>query len=357
MKLIDKYIGRTVLEFILISVIALVGIEIIFALADEAGDIGEGRYTFSKALQYVVLTMPRKLYEHFPVIVLLGGLLGMGQLAAHNELIAMQASALSISRILKGVLQVIGICMLVVIFIGEWLAPRSEQYAQNLRASAKHSGFKAAWDEGAWVRHGNWFIYIQDIISSTELRNITAYEVNEAFQLQSIQKVESAKHREDGWYLSGVTGNHFEKNHVEVKKQDSLMIKEWIKPDVLEALVVKPSTMSTVTLWHYIRYLKENQLESDKFRLAFWSKLVQPLATGVMLFLTIPFVFGPLRRTTLGRKIVMGGFIGFVFLLSNQLLGHISLIFHLPPVIAALLPTSLFFAAGLVLMKRVRRMG
>ena len=111
MKLIDRYIGKTVLEFVLVSILALLGIEIIIALVDELGWIGDGSYSFDKALEYVLLTMPRKLYEQFPVIVLLGGLLGMGSLATHNELIAMQVATLSVSRIVRSVLQGIGICM------------------------------------------------------------------------------------------------------------------------------------------------------------------------------------------------------------------------------------------------------
>ncbi|MBI4357292.1 MAG: LPS export ABC transporter permease LptG [Gammaproteobacteria bacterium] len=354
MKLLDRYIGKTILEFVAYSVLVVMGIELIFVLADEAHDLGEGHYDMFKVLQYGFLTLPRKLYEHFPVIVLLGGLLGMGRLAMHREVIAMQMATVSISRIIKSVLFITLLCMGGVVVIGEWVAPASEAWAQNMRASAKHEGFKAAWDEGAWVRHGNWFIYIQDVLSPDELRHITAYEVNDLFRLKRIRTILSAQHHKKGWHLKQVVDNHFEANRNRVEKSEEQIIEEWIHPDVLEALVVKPSTMSSAALYHYVRYLENNQLDARRFRLAFWNKWVQPFATGVMLLWAMLFVLGPFGRHSLGWKTLAGGIMGFVFLVSNQLLGYVSMIFHLPPFLAAVLPTLVFFIGGCLVLRRIR---
>lgn len=354
MKLLDRYIGKTILEFVFYAALVVMGIELIFVLADEAGDLGEGRYNMFKALQYSFLTLPRKLYEHFPVIVLLGGILGMGRLATFRELIAMQMATFSISRMIKSVLLITLLCMGFLVVIGEWIAPASEQLAQNMKASAKHEGFKTAWDEGAWVRHDNWFIYIQDVLGSGDLRHITAYEVSEPFRLSRIRTILKAHYEKERWHLREVGDTYFEPGRVRVETKPEEILNKWIEPNVLAALVVRPSTMSSLALYRYIRYLEDNQLEAKRFKFAFWNKWVQPLATGVMLFWAMLFVLGPFGRRFLGWKIIAGGIMGFVFLVSNQLLGYTSMIFQLSPFWASVLPTIIFLVGGLGVLHRIR---
>lgn len=71
-------------------------------------------------------------------------------------------------------------------------------------------------------------------------------------------------------------------------------------PEMIEVVAVKPASLSVQGLVNYIRYLKENGLSSDRYYLALWNKLVLPVTTLVMVFLSIPFIFGPLRSVGWG---------------------------------------------------------
>jgi len=73
-----------------------------------------------------------------------------------------------------------------------------------------------------------------------------------------------------------------------------------------------------------------------------------------MLFLAIPFIFGPLRSVTMGLRLVSGVVVGFSFYMLNQFFGPFSLVYNVPPFVAALLPSLLFFIIGVFLMRRVR---
>lgn len=351
--MIDKYIAKRIIQFIIYALMVIISIECIFAFLDEMEDFGVGNYGFLEALQYVVSTVPRRIYEYFPIAVLFGGLLGLGQLASHNELVVMRAVGYSIQRIFFAVMKIALLLMAFAIVLGEWIAPKTELYAQNNRAIAQNEGRTVEIDEGAWVRHGNWFIFIRDVISSHRLKNVVAFEFNEQYQLTKIHKIANASYDDGTWYFEKITADNISKESVTSSFFEQSFSDEWIEPEVLDVLAVKPETLSTPGLASYIDYLDSNQLDTGPFELAFWNKVFQPFSTFVMMFLAIPFIFGPLRSSTLGKKILVGGLTGFGFFIVNQVFGPVSLIYNFPPVLAACLPSLIFIVLGVYLLKRI----
>ena len=103
-----------------------------------------------------------------------------------------------------------------------------------------------------------------------------------------------------------------------------------------------------------MQYKKGNKLEYIDYALPFWQRMLQPLATCVMILLAIPFVFGPLRQVSMGLRMLAGLGVGFSFYLLNQFFVPFSTVFQVPPFLAAVLPTCLFFLLGLFLLRRVR---
>ena len=74
-----------------------------------------------------------------------------------------------------------------------------------------------------------------------------------------------------------------------------------------------------------------------------------------MMLLAIPFVFGPLRSSSMGAKLLAGISVGFGFHLLNRFFVPISAVLHWPPLLAALAPTVLFALFSLYLMRQVHR--
>jgi lipopolysaccharide export system permease protein len=71
-----------------------------------------------------------------------------------------------------------------------------------------------------------------------------------------------------------------------------------------------------------------------------------------MIILAVPFVFGPLRSVTMGLRMVIGIVLGFCFYILNQFVGPISIVYQIPPIIAAFFPTFLFALIGVFLVRR-----
>ncbi|MEE2612050.1 MAG: LptF/LptG family permease, partial [Pseudomonadota bacterium] len=76
MSLLDLYIGRTIVHQALVVMAVLVGLFALVIFIDQIDDIGSGDYGVMRAFVFVGLSVPRIVYEVFPMAVLLGAILG-----------------------------------------------------------------------------------------------------------------------------------------------------------------------------------------------------------------------------------------------------------------------------------------
>jgi len=81
---------------------------------------------------------------------------------------------------------------------------------------------------------------------------------------------------------------------------------------------------------------------------------MMPLSTAVMVLLAVPFVFGPLRSTPIGGRVLAGTLLGIGFHLFNQSFQHMGLVFGLLPWLASAFPTMVFAGLAWLMNSRVR---
>jgi lipopolysaccharide export system permease protein len=97
----------------------------------------------------------------------------------------------------------------------------------------------------------------------------------------------------------------------------------------------------------YLDYLEVNQQDTSRYQLALWRKIVQPITLAVMLLVALSFIFGPLRSVSMGARIMMGVATGILFFIANQTFGSFSLVYQIPAIWGALMPSILFTAVAL----------
>ncbi len=61
------------------------------------------------------------------------------------------------------------------------------------------------------------------------------------------------------------------------------------------------------------------------------------------MLMALSFIFGPLRSVPMGVRVVTGISFGFVFYVLDQIFGPLTLVYGIPPIIGALLPSASFF--------------
>ncbi len=353
MRLVDRYISKTVISGILLALVILLILVGFLTLMDELGDAGKGNYTTADAFFYVLLVLPRRAYEVFPMAVLLGSLIGLGSLANNSELTAIRAAGISLARIIFSVMKAGLVFMLAVVLVGEFIAPNTEQYAERMRAEkiAKQITLKSKY--GFWARDKSSFVNIRKILPGSQLKDIYIYEFSEDRRLKVATHAGFAQYQKDHWLLKDIKQSRFTEKGVVSQHLDKATWESMLNPNLLDVVVVRPTMLPVWGLYRYISFMHENGQEATVYEVAFWSKIVTPLMTLVMVFLAVPFVFGTLRSVGIGQRVFAGSLLGLGFFILTKAFDHMAVVYSLNPLFAASVPGLIFLVAGFFFVRRI----
>ncbi len=358
MKIIDRHIRNTVLLSMLVVILLIVSVDLVFALAEELGDTDEN-YTMLNALSFVLLTMPTSIYELLPFTALGGALFGLGVLASNNELVVMQAAGVSVWRIVGSVLKPTLLIMLASLLLGEFISPPLEQSAQSNKAVLQSGNASISSAQGTWRRVGDEYIHINAIAPGGELLyGVTRYHIAATGGIDGTSFAESAVYTRQGdtgyWQLNDVRESLLLQGSVSVQRY---LQEDWqvdLSPELLAVLLVEPDRQSISGLYKFAQFFASQGQDSATYFLAFWKKLLQPIATLVLVILAIAFVFGPLRETTMGFRVFVAIGIGLGFTIMQRMMEPASMLYGFSPLLAVLTPILICAMLGWFFMQKVR---
>lgn len=353
MNRLDLYITRHVLGAIFIVTLVIVGLDLLFALVDQLPDLKNG-YQIKQAAYFVAMTAPRRLYEHLPLCSLIGCLLGLGALASSSELTVMRAAGVSTARIIGAVMKPVLVIILAALLLGEYVVPKTEQEAQSFRTIATSNNGKstASLQKGLWHREGTTFLNVKAVTPQGEIFGVTRYRFNDQWQLESAGYARRGVPVADGWQLEDLRETHFRGDRTEVVEKAGEHWVSGLTPELLTTLIMEPDNLSIQGLGAYTGYLGEQGLAAEDYQVAFWAKLLMPLAIMGLVLVAVSFIFGPLRSVTVGQRLIAGVVVGLLFKLAQDLLGPAATVYGLPPLLAVMLPILVSFVAGGLLLRR-----
>jgi lipopolysaccharide export system permease protein len=192
------------------------------------------------------------------------------------------------------------------------------------------------------------------VLPDLTLLRVDIYQFDENDRLRLQTSAKTGRFDEKRWKLNDVSESWVSENHIQSRR---LREQEWssaLSPDLLSVFTVRPEALSVLHLYRYISHLEQNKQNTGPYALAFWQKLTAPFATVVMMVLAIPFVFGSQRSGGIGARLFTGILLGLAFFVVSRGFGYFGLLYGIPAVIGALLPTLLFFGLALVMLRRVR---
>jgi len=354
MNIIQRYLAITVLKAIGLAVLVLAAISGIIELLREMADVGTGFYGITSAIIYVFSLIPQHIYEFFPMAGLIGCILGLGMLATRSELIALRAAGFSLTDITLAVLKTALIAAILISLLGETIVPHLRLWADSYKTLKTSSGKAYTTQHGMWIRSQNDFVHIDLIAAPTKLYGITRYELDNQGRLERVSYAKQALFQDGEWQLLDIQSSNISETGVSNITVPSISWSISLPPDILKVAVVEPMQMGLTELYHYIIYRQKAGLSNAEYALSFWQRLFQPLAAAVMILIAVPFISGSIRSATMGLKLLLGIVAGFLFYILNQFFGPMSMVYQLPAILAALLPTLVFALIGLGLIKRVR---
>ena len=351
-KQLDRYIGKTVLAATVLTWLVVIMLDGLFIFLGEIGAIGHGDYTLADALLFVLLTLPVRAYQSFPMSALIGSLLGLGSLAAQFELNAFQLAGCSPARLTRSVLQAGVLMLLAVVVMGEGWAPSSQQLARQLRTSAMFDQVSVQRDAGFWVRSGQRMIQVRRSEADGSLSGLVVYDIDSTPRLVSASSVARARFQQGQWHLEDIQGSYFSDRQVDIQRTPQSVWPSLIAPGLAQLLARDAQTLSLSELSRYIDYLQQNGTNVALYRLNYWQRWATPVAVIAMLFLAVSFVLGPVGRLSVGQRILIGVAVGLVFKLFNEITAHAGLVYGVPAWLSAFAPSVTVVVAGLLLLRR-----
>lgn len=355
MPIIDRYIARNFFTGTTIVLLILLPLFGFLTLSEELENVGKGTYTSFDALIVVGFSLPRLMLDLLPVTAILGVLIGLGAMANHRELIIINAFGYSARRTTRPVAQAALIVIGIVLLLQFFVIPRFELSAARVRQKATpQTTIATTHDNELWTRSGDQFIRVGDVMQHGELRDVEIFELGVNDNLQKLVQASSAEVLGGGqWMLRDVHITNL--NSVEVKEErfGSKLWQSFLSAQQTTALVVPVEAMAPTALYRHIRLLDKNRLDTHRYRIILWQQLSIPIGLLAMSLLGLPFLLGSVRTVSAGQRAAIGGSIGILFYLSEQMTGQLALLYELPPAPAAFAPDVLLLVLALALLHRI----
>jgi lipopolysaccharide export system permease protein len=352
---IDRYLATAMLGATGLIMLVLLGLAAFINFVGQVDNVGEGSYTLLNALGFVALNLPQQAYEMLPVAALLGALLGLGALASNSELIVLRASGVSIWRLARTVAITGGALMLLAAALGELIAPPAEQYAKRFRAQQLHKQLSFTGGQSGWVKDGNVIVNIGAALSGAEDGGVRIYRFDDDGRIASVGTAASAEvSASQNWLLGDYRESSFSAAGVATRNERLATQRSDLNPDLLRLSVVDVDQLSGRRLARYVSYLEHNQLNSERYKIALWARVASVVSVFMMAMLALPFVFGSLRTSGAGTRLVVGVLFGVAYYLASKTLASSGAVYGLNPVLTAFLPTLVLAVITLLMMVRLR---
>jgi lipopolysaccharide export system permease protein len=349
--ILDRYIMSHFVKGLLPVLLLLLALFSFLTLADELEEVGKGTFTLVDAFQVVLYTLPRLIVDLLPVTALLGGLMGLGVMANHQELIVARAAGMSRARMALPVFLVSLSLAVLVALMQSLLIPVSEREASQLRSrSLEETSMDAAGRLEFWTRsHGN-IVHVNDVLFNSILSKVEIYSTDQQGKLRQLIQAEQATiSGVDTWLLNKVvrtdlSGMETVDSHLSQLEWPGLLSREQAN-----ILMLPLESLAPYNLIRYIAHMEENDLATHHLRVIFWSQMSSMIAVIAMGLLALPMLAGSTRSISASQRIMLGGIIGIAFYLLQQLSGHMANLFKLLPSVTIMTPVVLLLVIAVVI--------
>lgn len=355
MRILDFYISRRFIAYILFALIAFISIFLIIDAVEKLSDYIDRDVPVNIIVQYYAHYVPEIVTLAMPIAMLLASIFCVGQLSKYNELLAMKASGLSLYRILAPIFIISILCSVFMIYFVETVVP----YANTLRAEIKgkyidkHRRFISAQTSNLYIKDSDkrriFIAYYNAPERLARNINILTFEGNTI-----VHRLDAASMtlEEGTWMLHDV----YERELVGGREQASAIENmpfpgTALDPDELGAIQKNPLEMNSAELEKFIADVQRNGGDPDRWLVDLYLKVAFPFANFIIVLFGAPLAASR-SRSTGAAGIALSLVICFAYFMAvkaGQTLGQTG---ALPPFFAAWLGNGIFIIGSLLILRK-----
>ena len=126
----------------------------------------------------------------------------------------------------------------------------------------------------------------------------------------------------------------------------------FLVPKKIMLLTMAPENLSLTDLYNYAKDLKSRGENPSQYVLVFWQKISIPLTAAGMILISIPFLLGSQRSTSVGHNMMIGVVVGVGFYLGAQITSHIGVLLEWNPALTALTPALILITLATGILRK-----
>jgi lipopolysaccharide export system permease protein len=353
----DKYLLARFLKIFVYSLLAFVVIYITVNVFEEIDNFIDHDAAFGNIARYYLYSVPFVLTYVVPVSLLLGTVFSMGILARRNELTALLASGVSLTRVAAPIFAVALLSSVVSVFFNDVVVSRANQKKSDIM----HHDIEGRQRENPDVKSNfrylgaRGFVYLAETYSH---ENLALYDVVvQQFDGNTLERridAKNAKWSGGHWVFHNGFVRTFE-GEEHVVAFDTLTVPQMKEtPDDFIEKEVDEENMTFSELRRYIDRVRNSGGTVQKYLVDLYFKLSFPLAGSIFVLIGVALSSGkrkPSIATGFGLTLAVA-FIYYAILRVGQTLGHNGV---MPAALAAQLGNIIFLTIGLVMLRRANQ--
>lgn len=162
--ILAAHLRREALVVSLMALAVLVSITLALFLGELLGDVADGQVLLSTLLELLILRVPEALVLTAPLALVVGLLMGFGELAQNQEFSVIRASGVTPGRVLRTLLVLTLAWAACLGVISAWVAPWAEQRSQALAERMAEDLLVASIQPGRFqsLGGGRLSVYVRD---------------------------------------------------------------------------------------------------------------------------------------------------------------------------------------------------
>lgn len=309
-------------------------------------------------LKYYLVYIPYIWILAMPIAMLLASLFSIGQMARHNELIAIKSVGVSLYRILFPLLGMGVLISVSALGFGEMVVPRANQQKSEIESAYLEPGSVRSAARAAnvfWRDQIGRRIFISSYDQTTGIAqkvSIQQYRGNQIIERVDAPKMEW---QDSTWaLLNGYRRIFTDDAEVAIPFDRFHDPNLDITPEKILQTRVQPEDMSYNELKFFANEVKRNGGNPNRWLVDLYFKTSIPFANFIMVLFGAPLASNKKRSGAI-FGVLISLFISFIYYGFNKFIQTLGQNGNVEPLLAAWLANGVFFVAGACLMMFTRK--
>lgn len=359
MTLLSKHIFKEFISLVVGVLFCILVVYLCVEFLQKADRLIKNHATLSQVFRYFLYSMPVMITMSLPMATLIAALLSLGNLSAHNEIIAMRAGGVSLAKIIAPLL-VGGLLISVFGFINnEFIMPICTSHANYIRSVEIEKKQQQVMFQQSklWLRGPDNSIVNIEFVSPNrdEMLGLNIYKLNSDYSVHERIMAERLVWENGSWKLKHSHTITIHGDMIRSRISDGEVFNIVENPSDLGMIVKDSEEMSFRELWDYVKRLKSSGYEAAKYEVDLQGKLAFPLASLLVVLISVPFSFHKVRSGGAAKGFAIAILIAFTYLTLmgiGQSLGNSG---NLSPAFAAWLANIIFAVASIFILVRMQK--